>query len=452
MKKVHIGIDIGTTNITLLAYELGQKSVPPCVSLPNNRLITDEFYAYAQSPESIEQAVRRLLSGVGKPIASIAVTGQVHGILYYDQSGLAVSPLYTWLDQRAMQLVDGISSQDLLYEQTGVLMPAGYGLLTHFANLRMGRVPLQAVGFCGILEYITSRLVGFPLTKSDPSCLGPLGAFDPISLEFDPLVLDTVLKEDSGSFFQAAPPFSIAGYTPAKVPVAFPVGDNQAGFFGMVGDWQRSALVNLGTSGQISLCSEITQGPSSMELRPFLELGYLHVGATLTAGKAYETIEKFLLSACKLAGLEIEDEQVFECMKKATLQANRDNPLIFDTRFSGSRKDPSVRGSIQNIGLDNFTVGNFVLGAIDGIVKELHDFSRDAKEGFSAIETIVATGSSVRKNELFLHALARHFNMPVHVAHIDDGAGFGVALIGAVAAGFLTVKESRMIVRELLRT
>ena len=37
--------------------------------------------------------------GTGKTITSIGITGQMHGILYVDESGRGLSPLYTWQDR-----------------------------------------------------------------------------------------------------------------------------------------------------------------------------------------------------------------------------------------------------------------------------------------------------------------------------------------------------------------
>lgn len=449
MKKVHVGLDIGTTTIAVIVMDLAQSTVLSSHALPNKQYPTGESYAYAQDPHAIEQSARTLLSWIAEPIASICVTGQVHGILYYDATGLAVSPLYTWLDRRAMEKVDGVDSQQLLYEKTGCHLPSGYGLLAHYANRRLGRVPSQAVGFCGILEYITSRLIGKVIAKSDPSCLGPFGAFDPITSTFEPAVLREVLGSDA-RFLSASDPFEIAGYTPEGSAVAYPVGDNQAGFFGMVSDWKGSALVSMGTSGQISIFSQSTDCPSTMELRPFLGEGYLHVGATLTAGKAYETVERFLASVIRKAGLDVSDEAVFDLMKQAGLQEGVVGSLQVDTRLNGSRRDPQVRGSISGIEIGNLTLGNLVLGTVDGIVGELCMFSHDASSVFQDVKSIVATGSSVRKNQLFKDSLKRIFNLPILVADVPDGAGLGAALIGALGSGGITKDRVRQIVQSNL--
>ncbi len=450
--NVHVGIDIGTTNITTTVLDLGETAVPRSQSVPNKRIPTGESFAYAQDSHAIEQSVYSLLSRIDKPIGSISITGQVHGIVYYDAVGKAVSPLYTWLDQRAMVPVGGKTSQDALFEETGILLPSGYGLLAHYANRRLGKVPEGSVGFCGILEYIANRLTGSLSPCSDPSCLGTYGAFDPVSSVFDPTVLREVFGNAGHRFLEASQPFAIAGHTAQGIPVTFPVGDNQAGFFGMVSRWESSALISLGTSGQISLFSQSPVCPDSMELRPFLGHGYLHVGATLTAGKAYETLQKFLMSVYQAAQVSITDEEVFDLMKLAAVASTGGDPLVVDTRLTGTRKDPAIRGSVRNIGLDNFTLGNLVGSTVDGIIGELQAFSADAADVFSSVSRIVATGSSVRKNQLFSESLNRVFDMPASIAQVDDGAGFGSALIGAVATGDIDIDTSRTVVHGMLGT
>lgn len=452
MNTVHIGLDIGTTTIAMVTLDLKKGRLLPVRLYPNVQYHTGEAYAYAQDPHAIEKSVRMLLSQVEQQIASICVTGQVHGILYYDDSGVAVSPLYTWLDRRAMEKLDGLDSQQLLYEKTGVLLPSGYGLLAHYANRRLGNVPSTAVGFCGILEYITSRLVGKTIDKSDPSCLGPFGAFDPVLSTFDEEVLKEVFGPAEPQFLASCCPYELAGYTLDGIPVTYPVGDNQAGFFGMVSDWQHSALVSMGTSGQISLFSTLSTCPSSMELRPFMGEGYLHVGATLTAGKAYETIKRLVASILTSAGMELEDELVFDLMKQEGTAHGISGSLVVDTRFNGSRVDQKAKGSISGIQLDNLSLGNLVVGTIDGIVDELHQFGIESADVFQGVERIIATGSSVRKNSLFRQALDRAFRVPSTIAQVDDGAGFGAALISAVATGALGKQEARSFVGQLLGT
>ena len=448
----HIGLDVGTTNITMTVLDVEAGTQERFCSLPNPRIETGESYAYAQDPIGIERSVRQLLASFEGPVGSICVTGQVHGILYHDREGNALSPLYTWLDRRAMEKVEGIDSQEHLFRKTGCQLMPGYGLLAHHANRRLGKVPAGATGFCGILEHVTNRLAHTVIDATDPSCLGPFGAFDPVTSAFDQSVLQEVIGSQDPQFLGASAPFAIAGTTSEDIPVTYPVGDNQAGFFGMVSDWERSVLVSMGTSGQISLFSRSADCPDSMELRPFLGEGFLHVGATLTAGKAYETLWRFIASVIQEAGFPISEEKVFDLMKEQAIRHGSIGSLTVDARFNGSRKDPVVRGGITNIGLDNLSLGNLVLATVEGIVRELHDFSLDAPSLFDSVDRVIATGSSVRKNRLFREALDRRFARPVTVAQVDDGAGFGAALIGAVATGALRKEHASALVGTVLGT
>jgi sedoheptulokinase len=452
---IHAGIDIGTTNIAVIVFDSDEVRVVAYRSLPNPRLKTNRSFEYAQDSDAIEQSVRILLDEIirslGRKFDSLCVTGQVHGIVYYNAQGKAVSPLYTWLDQRAMVEIEGVSSQRTLLDATGVLLPSGYGLLAHLANRRLKSVPVDAVGFTGILEYITSRLIGTVIRKSDPSCLATFGAYDVVGSRFNKAVLTTVFGSPEADFMENSEPFDIAGQTPDGIPVAYAVGDNQAGFFGMVADPMTSALVSIGTSGQLSLYSTSSQCPESMELRPFLGLGYLHVGATLTAGKAYETLHRFFRSVFQAAGIDtVSDERLFDLMKQ---EADRDRdlePLVVRTKFSGSRKDPALRGSIKGIGLDNLSMGNLTRGVVAGIIDELYQFARDSGAAFNAMSSVVATGSAVRRNHLFREAMEREFGLPVHIAQIDDGAGLGAALVGAIGIGAISLEQKQELVRALL--
>jgi sedoheptulokinase len=49
------------------------------------------------------------------------------------------------------------------------------------------------------------------------------------------------------------------------------------------------------------------------------------------------------------------------------------NELYVNCEFCGSRENPTARGSITNIGTENFTPENLICGVLKGVSKELHD-------------------------------------------------------------------------------
>ena len=446
-----LGIDIGTTNLNVSLVDLEAGRIVERRSAPTLRVPSADEYAYQQDAGDIVESVREMVESIRRPISSISVTGQVHGVLYVDAAGRALSPLYNWLDRRGTAAVDGTTPQRRLRERTGTSLPSGYGLLTHYANRMLGKVPPDAAAIAGILEFVTGALVGRTLEKTDASNLGPFGAFDPVTGTHDRRVMEEILPPGSPAFPALAPPFSVAGEASfgvrggASVPVAHPVGDNQAGFFGLVARPEKTGLVSIGTSGQLSVYSVSAVCSPAMELRPFLGLGYLHVGATLCAGKTYEVLERFFRQVLSLAAAgtadpgsvpaEGDDEAVFRLMAAAAASCVSPSPLRVDAAINGTRADPSRRGAIAGIAIDNFTPGNLVRGTVEGIVRELVDFRGGMEEVFAGLDSIVAAGSAVRKNPLFRRELERQFGLEIRVPEIDGGAALGAALIGAVAAG-----------------
>jgi sedoheptulokinase len=259
-------------------------------------------------------------------------------------------------------------------------------------------------------------------------------------------------------FLETAAPFEQAGEIESGTGAActaYPVGDNQAGFFGTVPDPGRDCLISVGTSGQISLFSTSSQCPESMELRPYLGQGFLHVGAVLCAGKAYETVKDFFRqSAFELGMTDVDDEAVFRMMKRTAEKArtakstDKIEKLDIVTAFNGTRSDPGKRGAVQNITLNNLTPGNLALGAIEGIIAELHDFSLELGNLFSPVKRIVTAGSAFRKNYLFGKILEDQFGLETISPEIEDGAALGAALIAAVSAGLISHGRVREIVQQ----
>ena len=97
-----IGIDIGTTTISLVCAAAGK--IIEARTLENDSSLPANYPGERlQNPQRIEEIVRATLDemlAAHPDTARIGLTGQMHGILYIDQEGRALSPLYTWQDQQ----------------------------------------------------------------------------------------------------------------------------------------------------------------------------------------------------------------------------------------------------------------------------------------------------------------------------------------------------------------
>jgi sedoheptulokinase len=440
-----LGLDIGTTSIKASVYDLENWEAVESLQETTGRLPDDDPYAYTQDPDLIWDAVVRMLSRLRTPYDMIGVTGQVHGILYYDAYGNAVSPLYTWLDRRALRPVAGGTYQDVLFEKTGMNIACGYGMLTHFTLHSRAGVPQQAAGFTGILEYITSKLApDADLGSSDASVCASYGGFDPVENRFDRRLVGVLSQTGELVYPKAAAPFSIAGSTDTGIPVSYAVGDNQAGFFAAVRRPESEALISIGTSGQLSVYSQSSDIPDTMELRPYFGLGYLHVGATLTAGKAYEEIKELAKDVLILAGVEhVDDNKIYEMMRNAAGGCIGQDRLFMRTTFNGTRSDPDRMGTIDHIGIGDLRLGSLAAAAVKGAVKELYLYAQCLGALFDPIARIIGVGNSLLHNGLYTDVLESVFEREVVLS--GASAAQGAAMICSVASNILRIEDVHQI-------
>ena len=156
-----LGIDIGTTTISAAVLEDGQFLASE--TRANGTFIPSALTcAREQDVEKITQTALSVIETLFErypDIHSIGVTGQMHGILYVDADGNAVSPLYTWQDARGSLPHSKTESWvQYLTRETGCLAAVGFGLATHAYNLAAGLVPPTAVTCCTIGDYLAIRL------------------------------------------------------------------------------------------------------------------------------------------------------------------------------------------------------------------------------------------------------------------------------------------------------
>lgn len=290
------GIDIGTTTISGVVLDMESGQVLMAKTVSNDSFIdTGNPWERVQDADKIVKQARSVLDEllVQHPgISSIGLTGQMHGIVYVNKDGHAVSPLYTWQDGRGNLLeFDGRSLTEVIQTACGLKTASGYGLVTHLYNERNGLVLTEAETICTIMDYFGIVLTGRKQPLVHTSNAASFGFFDVkngcfledkmAAVGLDPAVLPAVTN-----------PLEILG-SYQGIPVTAAIGDNQASFLGAVGNKENTVLLNMGTGGQISLMSTEYFEASGIEARPFIGGKYLLVGASLCGGRAYAILEKF---------------------------------------------------------------------------------------------------------------------------------------------------------------
>lgn len=432
MNSYSLGIDIGTTSICALARETETGKTLLSLNKSNTASVASEHsFEKIQDPSVIISVAFGLIKEaeqrLGNP-KSIGITGQMHGILYVDGNGEAVSPLYTWQDARAAQpLNDSETYIEYITRMTSHKIFAGYGMATHFYQFKNGKIPNGAVKLCTIHDYLAMTLAGLREPIMHVSDAASLGLYDPASNSFDTDAAQ-ILGFSADIFPKVTAKSSPIGYYRGSIPVYPAIGDNQASFLGSAGEQEGVLLVNVGTGSQVSVVGHFGQTREGIECRPFVDGKYLLVGSSLCGGRAYAVLEKCFRDIANMCGADIRSAYPF--MDKWIEGHDCDSSLTVSTLFDGTRQEPALRGSITGISVTNFDPVSLMVGFMRGIACELYGLFESMNDLVSGndIKALVGSGNGLRANPALCRIIEDVFGMPLKLSDSKEEAALGAAV------------------------
>ena len=470
-----IGIDIGTTTICGIVIDAENGTVLDVTTLPNDALCVGQPFERLQDPEKIMQIVGRIYQEYLRKyedICSVGITGQMHGIVYTDRNGKAVSPLYTWQDESgsinagssansgscdgSIVRAEGDTQQATCAQElsaaAGYPMASGFGITTFYVHTKQGTIPEEAVSFCTIPDYCAMRLTNAAAARITPSMAASLGCFDLQKLEFDKPAMQKA-GLDTGFLPECQNGYILIGRTPEGIPVSAAIGDNQASVIGSVKDPFTSVLINVGTGSQVSVGVDHFCEAQHVELRPLTGSSYILAGSSLCGGRAYAALERFFEETVEAMTGKKCDQKLYGRMEDLLKEAEETRQaalnLTADTRFCGTREDPSLKGSITNLTLDNFTPKNMIQAVLAGITQELITYYEQIRAlGTQPVATLVGSGNGLRRNRYLRALFEEAYHLPMQLPQHHEEAAFGAALYAMCAAG---VKKSLGEAQELIR-
>ena len=428
-----IGLDIGTTSISAVAAEVSSGALLRSVTVPNDGILpSPDGVSRLQDPVRIVETalgLKESLAAEFSPVAAIGVTGQMHGILYLDRAGRAVSPLYTWQDGRGNLPYGKSTYAAHLSTRSCYPLASGFGLVTHFINREQGLVPSEAVTFCTIQDYIALLLARRKTPLLHASDAASFGCFDLEAHTFDRFAMEK-LGFDNAFLPAVTAETAIIGQD-GSIPVAAAIGDNQASVLGSLRE-NADILVNIGTGSQVSAVVSAPVPFPAGAVRPYVDGKFLLAGSPLCGGRAYALLHRFFARCAELFGGDGRD--IYTVMNDMAAEQPEDHSLTVDTRFCGTRNDPALRGALSEISEDNFTPEQLTRGVLWGMTAELRGLYREMPL-LSPATGLVGSGNAVRKNPVLRRYLEEQFNLPLKLPVHREEAAFGAAVFAAAAAG-----------------
>lgn len=449
-----IGIDIGTTSICGVLIDFSKGEILKQRTIASEAFIsTENSWEKIQDVNRIISIAREILDGLfSSEVLAIGLTGQMHGILYTDASGKAVSPLYTWQDGRG-----NLPYKDTTYAAY-LGSYAGYGNVTDFYNRINGLRPQEAVSYCTIQDYLGMELCGLEKPVIHTSNAASFGCFEPETCEFVCMAKDkeVMLTDSDGKITKSFGPdgeitgdYRIIGEYKG-IPVSVAIGDNQASVFSTLAD-DNGILVNVGTGSQITVVSDKVIEGAGLESRPYVEGKYLVVGAALCGGRAYSILKDFYAKVLDAAGADslygskAGTEDIYGLMEKMMAEDNVLTGPEVDTRFAGTREEPAVRGSITGISEENFTPGALAKGVLAGMAEELYGMYRRMNVSRWGL---IGSGNGIRKNRRLKEVTETYFGEKMKIPVHKEEAAYGAALFALVACGkFKNAAEVQRLIR-----
>jgi xylulokinase len=432
-----VGLDVGTTGVKALTLSptgdvLRRVEEPYPLSTP--------YPGWAeQDPEDWWRASEAALAGLGAPeVAAIGLSGQMHGLVVLDEERRVLRPAILWNDQRTAAECAEIEERlgrPRLVELTGnralpgftapkVLWlrrhePRVYARIAHvllpkdYVRLRLtGELATDAADASGTLLFAVAR------RRWSEEVLA--------ALQIPPEWLPPVLESPA-----------VSGHTRDGVPVAAGAGDQAAGAVGVGADRPGPLSLVLGTSGVVFAALPGYAADPEGRVHAFCHAvpdAWHAMGVMLAAGGSLRWFRDVLAPG--------------ESFETLTAVAEQWPPgaegLGFLPYLAGERTphaDPHARGAFAGLSLRHDR-GALVRAVLEGVAFGLRDSLELLRE--LGVEPTVAraSGGGVR-SALWLRIVASVLGVPLERTEAEEGAAYGAALLGGVAAGvFADVHEA----------
>jgi xylulokinase len=425
-----IGLDIGTTGVKGVAVD--QHGAVLHVAERGYPLSTPRPGWSEQDPDHWWQAAAAVLDECDADRAlGIGLAGQMHGLVCLDERDRPLRPAILWNDGRTQAECDEIEERvgrERLVQLTGNRALAGF-TAPKLLWLRRHEPDVHAATRSILLpkDYVRLRLCDqHAIDVADAS--GTL-LFDVANRRWSDEMLEA-LEVDPAWLPQVFESPEATGETHGGVPVAAGAGDQAAGALGVgvVAEGGPASIV-LGTSGVVFAAQDRFAPDPEGRLHAFCHAvpGAWHVmGVMLSAAGSLRWLRDTLGGEADYG----------EMIAAAARWEPGVEGLMFAPYLAGERTpyaDPHARGAFVGLGLRHDRAA-LVRAVLEGVAFGLRD-GLDLVAALGGRPTSGRVSGGGARGALWLEIVASVLDLPLELTRADEGAAYGAALLGGVAAG-----------------
>ena len=295
-------------------------------------------------------------------------------------------------------------------------------------------------------EFFVSQITG-EAPVVDPTDTVSWGVFNVISRNWN-TDLVRALGLDSAILLPLTESCTIAGRLKPEIaaemgilpgtPVSVASGDHQCAFAGAVAEYEEMIAVNIGTGGQASLYVGAPLERGSLELRPFIQSGYLLAGVGEVGGRTFRFLREFFArAAVDVFGIEADGDEFYRRLAQLAEEvAPGADGVQSVPLFLGSRRDPKAKAQFSGLTPATLTPGHLARALFEAMAGQLKGYYEEAVSlGATQRSRLAGLGNGLRLNPVLRESLAAAFGLPLELTAHSEEAAVGAALCGAVAVG-----------------
>jgi len=411
-----VGLDVGTTGAKAVAISatgevLERAEVEYPLSIPQPGWAE-------QDPEDWWSASERALAAVAAPdAASVGLTGQMHGLVLLDSADRVLRPAILWNDQRTSaecaEIEERVGFERLVGLTGNRALPGFTAPKLVWVRKHEPDVWSQAAHVLLPKDYVRLRLTGERAIDAAEAS--------------GTLLFDVAGRRWSAEVCEAL-----------EVPLEWLPSAHESTAIGGAGDQQAGALgvgvvgpgplsVVLGTSGVVFAALPGYSADPEARVHVFCH----------AVPDTWEAMGVMLSAAGSLRWLRDAVGGTYdELVAEAERWPAGTEGLTFLPYLQGERTphaDPSARAVFEGLSLRHDR-GALVRSVLEGVAFGL----RDSLELLKALGVAPAAGrvsGGGARSELWLKIVASVLGIPIERTAVEEGAAYGAALLGAVAAG-----------------
>jgi xylulokinase len=442
-----LGLDLGTSSAKAVVIDTAGQVLAQASA---GYAVTSTMAGYAESDPAqwwtavtacAREAVTAAGHAAGARPSAIGLSGQMHGLVMTSADGAALRPALLWADSRAtgsLRAYRCLGSQALA-RLANPLAPGMTGPMLIWIAEHEPRIYQNTRWALPPKDWIRARLTGeFHAEPSDASAtllydlMGDRWDLEVVSaLGLNPDLLAPLLPSAGAPAGHLTAEAGTELGLPAGIPVAAGAGDTAAAALGSGIAGYGDIQLTVGTGAQVirPLAAPVSRADAGVNLyRSATPDGWYHMGATISAGISLNWVREIM-------------NATWEELYASVARPGQVHDPIFVPHLSGERtpySDPALRGSWTSLSLaDDRT--SLLRSALEGTAFAICD-ALDALLGEHRPARLrLAGGGTLAAG--WRQLLADVLGLPLCAVDVPAASGRGAALLGAIAAGLLSLDD-----------